>query len=209
MAELNSSSVSTESTSLVNVSILSEPAEECEFCKLGMDHFCLPLAEFQRIGLVNKSQDFRIYELSSDESEDELPIAEFANMGLAHNDNNFKFYNQSPLSEQSSEDELIIYSEEGPEETEEANLSIIDDLEDSIGYQTRQLETPPRQPIARRRSSTPDVNRRRSLTFDQFIENLVDANEDFPGIDIGPVGDALDLDSIEVSALDVDEDMEF
>ena len=208
MAELNSSSVSTESTSLVDVSILSEPAEECEFCKLGMDHFCLPLAEFQRIGLVNKSQDFRIYELSSDESEDELPIAEFANMGLVQKDNEFNFYNLSP-SEQSTEDELKIYSEEGPEETEEPDLSIIEDLEDSIGYQTRQLETPPRHPIARRRSSTPDVNRRRSLTFDQFIENLVDANEDFPGIDIGPVGDALDLDSIEVSALDVDEDMEF
>ena len=95
---------------------------------------------------------------------------------------------------------VIVYEDEGSE-PEEAELSIIDDLEDSVGYQTQQLETPPRAPRPpRRRSSTPN-RRRRSLTFDEFIQNLMNDEEILPGLE--------DDRQHEMSLLSIDGSAEF
>ena len=95
-------------------------------------------------------------------------------------------------------EEVIEYNDEGEEDIEE-DFSTIDDLEESIGYVTRTFETPPRRmPPQRRRSSTPDPTRSRnsSITFHEFIENLIDDSLDIPGLE------AAAAEAIEVEAAD-------
>ena len=151
------------SISLVDVSIMSDPPTKCEVCQFNLDikHLCIPLEEFKSMAVTDSNKDNE----ASKES----------------NNNEFVFFNVPAIN--SSEDEVpIVYADEGSLEDSPAELSLIADLEESVGYHTRALETPPRQPQApRRRSSTPV--RRRSLTFDEFIQNLMDDEQVLPGLE--------------------------
>ena len=143
------------SESSIDCSLMSGPASSCEICELGyeINHICADVAQLN-FQRLKLQEEFQIFP----ENEIEDLVYE----------------------------EVIEYNDEGEEDIEEADFSTIDDLEESIGYVTRTFETPPRRmPPQRRRSSTPDPTRSRnsSITFDEFIENLIDDSLDIPGLE--------------------------
>lgn len=111
----------------------------------------------------------------------------FRNLAIADEENqngDFVFNNNNAIEEMEAE-EIIEYNLEGEEEDVPADLSIISYMEESQGYETN-LQTPPMRPP--RRSSTPDVTRaRRALSFEEFIDNLVDDSIEMPGLEQMPV----------------------
>ena len=166
----------------INLSMMSGPPEKCEICqyKLDINHICIPVEEF-------KSMAFNDFTKDNEDSKEST-------------NNEFIHFNVPAIN--SSDDESpIVYADEGDFDDSPPELSIIEDLEESIGYQTRALETPPRAPRPpRRRSSTPN-RRRRSLTFDEFIQNLMNDEEILPGLE--------DDRQHEMSLLSIDGSAEF
>lgn len=156
----------------LNISSMSAPEEECFVCSNGskINHLCLNIAEFNNLAIADKEQK--------------------------NEENEFIFHNQEEPMEE-IEDQIVEYSLEGEEDPEEADLSIISYLEESQGYQTN-LHTPPRPARPQRRSSTPDITRsRRALSFDEFIENLVDDNQEMPGLEPLNFDISMEEDSLE------------
>ena len=160
----------------IDCSLMSGPASSCQICELGYEihHICIDVAQLN-FQRLTLEEEFQIFPANEIEE-------------LAY-------------------EEVIEYNEEGEEDIEEADLSTIDDLEESIGYVTRTFETPPRRLAPqRRRSSTPDPTRSRnsSITFDEFIENLIDDSLDMPGLEAAeaPEVEAAADEAIEVEAAD-------
>ena len=149
----------------IDCSLMSGPASSCEICELKYD----------------------IHHICIDVAQ-----LNFQRLTLEE----FQIFPENEIEDLVYE-EVIEYNDEGEEDIEEADFSTIDDLEESIGYVTRTFETPPRRmPPQRRRSSTPDPTRSRnsSITFHEFIENLIDDSLDMPGLE------AAAAEAIEVEA---------
>lgn len=155
----------------IDCSLMSGPASSCQICELGYEihHICIDVAQLN-FQRLTLQEEFQIFPANEIEE-------------LAY-------------------EEVIEYNEEGEEDIEEADLSTIDDLEESIGYVTRTFETPPRRLAPqRRRSSTPDPTRSRnsSITFDEFIENLIDDSLIMPGLEAA-AAEAPEVEAAEVEA---------
>lgn len=144
--------LSDSSVSTLDISVMSGPPDECFVCSTG-------------VGMDHLC----------------INLAEFQAMAIKNPEEKFEFFDQ-PINEQEQNDQIVEYADEGPLENEPADLSIIDDLEESVGYVTQLLETPPRIQSRPRRSSTP--RRRRSLTFEEFLENLVDDSRSFEDMEL-------------------------
>ena len=166
------------SESSINISEMSGVEETCFVCDhgMGINHLCINLEAFRNLAIVDQNTE-----------------------DTEENQNNDFVFNNADAIEEMEAEELVVYNLEGEEEHEPADLSIISYMEESQGYLTN-LQTPPNRPP--RRSSTPDVTRaRRALSFDEFIENLVDDSIEMPGLEQMPVLENLDsndeLDSLE------------
>ena len=167
------------SESSINISEMSGVEESCFVCQhgMGINHLCINLEAFRNLAIADEETD---------------------------QNNDFVLHNAESIEEMEAE-EIIEYNLEGEEEHEPADLSIISYMEESQGYLTN-IQTPPMRPP--RRSSTPDVTRaRRALSFDEFIENLVDDSIEMPGLEQMPVLENLDVSNDEFDSLE--EYMEF
>ena len=138
----------------LDLSIMSGPSETCEICSFGFNIDHICL-DVNQLNFNRLSlQDFQLF-----------PARQMEELDY---------------------EEVIEYNDEGEQDIVEAELSIIDDLEESNGYITLNFQSPPRQLAPpRRRSSTPDPtrSRRSSITFDEFLENLMDDSMDMPGLE--------------------------
>ena len=178
--------LSTSSQESLDYSIMSGPSETCEICSLG----------------------YKIDHLCLDVNK-----LNFNRLSLE----DFQLFPARQMEELEYE-EVVEYNDEGEEDIVEAELSIIDDLEESNGYITLNYQSPPRRLAPpRRRSSTPDParSRRSSITFDEFLENLIDDSMDMPGLEQDATDESADDESAadeaaaDESATDYSEWMEF
>ena len=155
----------------INISEMSGIEEQCFICEngMGINHLCINLEDFRNIAISDSNQEE--FELFPPRQMEELEY-----------------------------EEIVEFNDEGDQDIVEAELSIIDDLEESNGYITLTYQSPRQLAPVRRRSSTPDPtrSRRSSITFDEFLENLMDDSIDMPGLE----QDATDESATEESVAD-------
>ena len=168
--------LSSSSEKSLDYSVMSGPSETCEICSFG----------------------FKIDHICMDVNK-----LNFNRLSLEE----FQLFPPRQMEELEYE-EIVEFNDEGEQDIVEAELSIIDDLEESNGYITLTYQSPRQLAPARRRSSTPDPtrSRRSSITFDEFLENLMDDSMHMPGLEQDATDESVAAEAAADQAVDNEAD---